>query len=65
MWHLARQDRQYEGLYFVGGRYDYDLASDSKATMAEDLLKLRRGNLSANMDWVSIFTSRFLYCRPK
>jgi len=34
---------------FVGGRYDYDLASDSKATMAEDLLKLRRGNLSAEL----------------
>lgn len=34
---------------FLGGRYDYDLASNAKATMAEDLLKLRRGNISAEL----------------
>lgn len=34
---------------FVGGRYDYDLASNAKATEAEELLKLKRSNLSAEL----------------
>lgn len=34
---------------FLGGRYDYDLASNAKATMAEDLLKLKKGNISAEI----------------
>lgn len=34
---------------FLGGRYDYDLASNAKATQAEDLLKLKRSNLSAEL----------------
>lgn len=34
---------------FLGGRYDYDLASNAKATQAEELLKLKRSNLSAEL----------------
>lgn len=34
---------------FLGGRYDYDLASNVKATQAEELLKLKRSNLSAEL----------------
>ncbi|MEO6949701.1 MAG: outer membrane beta-barrel protein [Ginsengibacter sp.] len=32
---------------FAGGRFDYDLASNAKAEKAEDLIKLKRTDLSA------------------
>jgi len=31
---------------FVGGRFDYDLASNAKAEKAEELIKLKKSNLS-------------------
>ena len=34
---------------FFGGRFDYDLASNAKATEAEDLIKLKRTNLSCEI----------------
>lgn len=34
---------------FLGGRYDYDMASNAKATMAGDLVKLKRSNISAEL----------------
>lgn len=34
---------------FIGGRFDYDLASNAKATQAEELIKLNRTNLSAEL----------------
>lgn len=34
---------------FLGGRYDYDLASNAKATQAEELIKLRKSNISAEL----------------
>lgn len=34
---------------FLGGRYDYDLASNAKATSAEELIKLKRSNISAEL----------------
>lgn len=34
---------------FIGGRIDYDLASNAKATQAEDLIKLKKTNLSAEL----------------
>lgn len=34
---------------FIGGRFDYDLASNAKAQDAEDLIKLKRTNLSAEL----------------
>ncbi|MEO9021771.1 MAG: outer membrane beta-barrel protein [Ginsengibacter sp.] len=34
---------------FLGGKFDYDLASNAKAQKAEDLIKLKRNDLSAEL----------------
>lgn len=34
---------------FIGGRFDYDLASNEKAEKAEELIKLKKTNLSAEV----------------
>jgi hypothetical protein len=34
---------------FAGGKYDYDLASDKGANQAEELIKLNRSNISAEL----------------